>query len=283
MKTFLVWLGLLLAPWVATATDTDSTRVSDAGATDSGNLAKQLANPVANLISIPFEVNYDDNVGPYPDTVGKDKAGRRYQLNIQPVIPVELNKDWNLISRTILPVIGQTDVMPGSGTQRGLGDMVQSFFLSPASPTESGLVWGAGPVLLFPTGTENLLSTRKWGAGPTGVALVTQEEWVYGMLANHLWSYAGAAGRPDVSSTLLQPFVSYLYSDVLSVTLMSESVYNWTSQEWAVPVNLSVSRVMAFGQQMVSLDAGVRYWAQSPSGGAADWGGRIGITFVFPQ
>ena len=127
-------------------------------------LAMQLSNPVAALISVPLQLNYDQDIGPADD-------GDRWLLNVQPVIPFDLNDEWNLISRTILPVVRQSDIFPGAGTQTGVGDVVQSIFFSPKAPTASGWIWGAGPVLLLPTGSNDLLSTDKWGAGPTAVVL----------------------------------------------------------------------------------------------------------------
>lgn len=128
-----------------------------AAAQDADELARQLANPVANLYSLPFQLNYDEGFGP-----GED--GYRYTLNIQPVIPISLNDNWNVISRTIVPVISQTDVIPGS-TQKGYGDIVQSVFFSPKAPTAGGLIWGVGPVFLLPTGSEEF-SADQFGAGP---------------------------------------------------------------------------------------------------------------------
>ena len=126
------------------------------------DLAKSLSNPVAALISVPFQYNYDHNIG-------TDNNGERHTLNIQPVIPISTSEDWNLFSRTILPITHQSDVFPGAGSQTGTGDTVQSLFFSPKEPTASGWIWGAGPVVMLPTGSEDELTADTWAAGPTGV------------------------------------------------------------------------------------------------------------------
>jgi hypothetical protein len=246
-----------------------------ASAADAG-LAQKLANPVAALISVPFQFNYDDGIGPAED-------GSRSVLNIQPVIPFSFGEDWNIISRTILPVIDQSDIFPGAGSQTGLGDMVQSLFLSPKAPTAGGIIWGVGPVFLLPTATDDLLGTGKWGIGPTGVVLRQQGPWTVGGLANHIWSVAGEEDRADVNQTFLQPFVSYTTPDAWTFTLQTESTYNWESEEWAVPVSAVASKVVTIGGQPVSFFAGARYWADSPDVGPEGWGLRFGATLLFPR
>ncbi|WP_373504705.1 transporter [Aestuariivirga sp.] len=244
---------------------------------EDASLAQELSNPIASLISVPFQFNYDQNIGP-------EEEGHRLTLNIQPVIPISLNDDWNVISRTIVPIVSQDDIFPGAGDQFGLGDTVQSLFFSPASPGPSGIIWGAGPVFLVPTGglSDDLLSSEKWGAGPTGVVLKQTGGWTYGALANHIWSFAGDDDRTDVNATFIQPFLSYTTPDAWTFSLNTETTYNWETEEWTVPVNGIVSKLLTFGTQPVSLAAGVRYYVESSDSGPHGWGARLAVTFLFP-
>ena len=239
-------------------------------------LAKKLQNPIAALISVPFQLNYDQNIG-------SEDGGERWTLNIQPVVPIDLNENWNLISRTILPVVWQDDIFPGAGSQSGIGDVVQSLFFSPKAPTEGGWIWGAGPVFLLPTGSDDLLTTDKWGAGPTGVVLRQQGPWTYGALANHVWSFAGDDKRADISSTFLQPFLSYTTPSAVSYALQTESTYDWENEQWSVPIGAIISKVTNIGGQMVSIAGGVRYWAEAPESGPDGWGARLVFTLLFPR
>jgi hypothetical protein len=241
----------------------------------SADLAKKLSNPIASLISVPFQLNYDHGYGPLD--------GDKTTLNIQPVIPISLNADWNLISRTILPVTYQDDIVGPSGSQFGLGDVVQSFFLSPSKPTDGGLIWGVGPVFLIPTATDDLLGGEKWGAGPTVVALKQDGPWTYGVLANHIWSFAGNEDRNDISNTFLQPFLSYTTPTAWTFALNTESTYDWKAKEWSVPINLTVSKLVKVNEQPISLTAGLRYWATAPDNGPEGLGVRLGLTFLFPK
>jgi hypothetical protein len=245
-------------------------------AQDETELSKKLANPVASLVSVPFQVDYDENIGPAED-------GSVWKVNIQPVIPFTLNGDWNLISRTIVPIIDQDDIPVKGLGESGLGDIVQSFFLSPAAPTSGGVIWGVGPVFLLPTASDDMLGTEKWGAGPTAVGLKQAGPWTYGMLANHIESFAGDDKRADVSSTLIQPFLSYITKTKTTFALNTESTYDWESEEWSVPINFSVNQLMGVGKQIFQVGAGVRYWADSPDNGPEGWGGRVQITFLFPK
>jgi hypothetical protein len=239
------------------------------------DLAKKLSNPIASLISLPFQFNYDNGYG-------ADDGDKAF-VNVQPVIPIALNEDWNLISRTILPIAYQNDIVGPSGDQFGLGDISQSLFFSPSKPTSGGLIWGIGPVILLPTATDDLLGGQKWGAGPTAVVLKQFGGWTVGMLANHIWSFAGDSDRSDINATYMQPFVAYTTKEAWTFNLDLESTYNWEADEWSVPINFQVSKLVVIDKQPISLSAGVRYWAESPDSGPDGFGFRTAITFLFPK
>ena len=243
-------------------------------AAQAAELAKKLSNPVAALISVPFQFNADYGIGA--------NNGTRYLTNIQPVIPIDLNPEWNLISRTILPVIVQDDVV-GSSSQSGIGDVLQSVFFSPKAPTADGLIWGAGPVLLLPTASDKVLGGGKWAAGPTVLFLKQQNGWTKGILANHLWSFAGDSSRNSINATYLQPFLSYGgISPGLTVGGSFEATYDWRAKQWTIPFVPNVSQVMKLGGQLVSFSSGVKIYLEKPPGGP-DWGLRIGATLLFPK
>lgn len=266
---FLLACCILIQP--AQAAETSSTEQSS-----DADLAQELSNPVADLITIPIQVNYDRGIGPLDD-------GWKLQTNIQPVIPFSMNDKWNLITRTIMPVTYQKDIFPGSGSDFGLGDINMSLFFSPKEPTSNGLIWGIGPVLLFPTATEPLLGARKWGAGPGIVALTMRGKWTLGLLANHLWSYAGDSDRQDISNTFMQPFVAYTWPSAWSFSFQSETTYNWETENWSVPFNIAISKLVRWGKLPVSLQAGVGYWFESPDSGPEGFRFRFQANFVLPK
>ena len=236
--------------------------------------AMQLANPVANLISVPFQFNYNQNFRP--------RDGDQYLVNIQPVIPVSISADWNLISRTIVPIVSQDDVAPEFGSQLGLGSTLQSFFVSPKRPTAGGLIWGAGPVVLIPTSTADI-DTNQWGAGPTAVALRQTGPWTAGLLANHVWSITDDDDGGDISRTFLQPFVNFTTARATSFGINSEATYDWENEQWLVPINVSVNQLFRIGEQRFQIGGGLRYWLESSKFGPEDLGIRLTVTFLFPR
>jgi hypothetical protein len=236
------------------------------------DLAMQLANPISSLISVPLQSNFDFDVG--------DDDGFRFTLNTQPVVPFSIGERWTLISRTILPTIYQAGVLPGMGDQFGLGDTVQSLFFSPQA-SANGLIWGVGPVLLLPTATDDVLGADQWGAGPTGVLLKQQGAWTYGFLTNHIESVGGSDRRPEVKATFLQPFLSRTNGPI-TYTANFEGSFDHTTDEWTLPLHLTVSKVRRVGTQLVSFGAGLRLFVDAPDN-APQWGIRANITLLYPR
>lgn len=245
-----------------------------AHAGDAIDLSKLPANPIANLISLPLQYNHD--VG-----LGADGRGSRSTLNVQPVFPIALSQDWNLISRSVVPLIRHRS---GRGEiTRGMGDATQSFFFSPNAPSGGGWTWGVGPVVRLPTASEDRLGFQQWGLGPTAVALKkTDNGWIVGALANHVWSVGGDHHRTPISMTFLQPFASHGFAHGRSLSANVEATYDWKRQRWQVPVNVLAGQMVQLNGKRVNFQAGVRYHAASRDVGP-DWGVRVMVTFLFDE
>jgi hypothetical protein len=243
---------------------------------DEAELAKKTLNPVASLISLPMKFDYNSNLGPA-------ETGEQSVLTVQPVIPISIGEDWNLISRSIIPVISLHNIVPGAGTQQGLGDTTQQFYFSPKKPTESGWIWGAGPQFQLSTGASTF-TAGKWGAGPTAVALKQMNGWTYGVLASQMWSISNDSQKSDYSVLFVQPFLAFTTKTYTTAGINTESTYNWKSSQWSVPVNLTLTQILKIGKQPLSLQVGVRYWADTPDGvGPKDFGYRFQLTMLFPK
>ena len=217
--------------------------------------------------------------------------------NIQPVIPISLNKDWNVIVRTILPVVSQHDIFyvenvpknaeidPQNRSQDGLSDTLQSFFFSPKKPGPFGLISGVGPAFLYPTGTHPFLGTGTFSIGPTVVVLKQTGGWTYGALINQLWSVVNEEDRKSVNQMFLQPFLSYTTKTHTTFAINTETTANWNNQpddaKWTIPLNFMVSQVLKIGKQPIQLQVGGRYYADSPCYGP-DWGVRFTLTLLYP-
>lgn len=266
------WMARLLA--VSTAV-LALVAVSAAQPASEEDLAKETQNPVSDLISVPFESNFNFGVGPNDDL--------QYILYVQPVVPFRLSEDWNLITRTIIPLIDQPELGPGVGDVFGLGDIQLSQFLSPAK--SGALIWGIGPIFQFPTATDDALGSDKWSAGPTAAALTIRGPWVAGAVVNHLWSFAGDDDRADVNQTLIQPIVNYNLPGGWFLSSVPYITANWEKDgddRWTVPIGIGVGKVHRFGTQPVSLQLTPYYNVVRPDD-AAEWTLQFRINLLFPK
>lgn len=233
-------------------------------------LAKELSNPVANLISVPIQSNWDVGIGNW--------NGSRMVLNIQPVIPFSLSKKLNLITRWILPVISQIDITSDIPSQAGLSDALISTFFS---PSQSSITWGVGPAFLLPTATDDYLGTKKWGIGPSLVVLKQVNGWTYGGLINNVWSFAGDDERGDVNALFFNPFVGYNWKSGAGITCTAEYTEDWINDKSTVVTQAMFSGVTKFGEQTVALAVGPRIHFAPDN--HADYGVRAVVTLVFPK
>ncbi len=239
----------------------------------SQQLNKDLSNPVAAVMSLPFQLNYDSDIN-------AQDSGYKYRMNFQPVIPFDLGNGATLVTRTIIPIVSQKDLLPSLGSQSGLGDTLFSAFYTPAP--KGGLTWGIGPALLLPTSTDKLLGARRWGIGPTGIVLKQTGPWTFGMLGNHIWDFAGS-GTADINNTLLQPFVSYNTPNLWTFSVQSESTYNWNTKEAGVPINVAALKLVKIGKVPFSIGGGVGYWVKSETNGPEGVRLRLQATMVLPK
>lgn len=261
----------LMSAWPCMAAEPEQGK----GGPSQEELAKLAQNPIANLISIPIQNNFNYNVGAH--------NGNQYVGNFQPVIPFSPTDNWNVITRTIVPVIHQPWLAPEYGDTWGLGDVQFTAFLSPAKP--GGIIWGVGPIMQMPSGTDNSTTAGKWAAGPSAVALKIDGHWVYGGLANYISSFAGQVDRGAVSQWTIQPFVNYNLSDgwyLTSIPLITANMMAEGSDVWTVPVGGGIGKIVHVGKVPLNLQLQGFYNVVHPDAGP-EWSVRLQVQILLPK
>ena len=199
----------------------------------------QLANPIASLRTMPIQLNYDEKIGP-------NDEGSVWRLNVQPVIPFDLNEDWYLITRTIAPIVQQENITAIGDSQFGIGDILQSFFFSPDKTIGNGWTVGGGPVVLYPSATDDSLGAEKWALGPTAVGLKQEGPWTIGALGNHIWSIGGPHGREDINLTYSRALgVLHHDREAATLSLNAETNYDWQAEDWLVPLQFTAEQLLS--------------------------------------
>jgi hypothetical protein len=238
-------------------------------------LAKKLSNPVSDLVSVPFQLNWEQGVGPDDQT--------RFILNVQPVVPFALTPSWNMIAHVIMPLVSQPPLFAGGQPVFGIADIQASLFFSPSG--SGALTCGVGPAISLPSTTVPTLGTEKWSVGPTVVVLKQDGPWTYGALWNQIWSVAGNSTRDDVNQMFLQPFAAYTTANLWTIMLQSESTANWKAvdHKWTVPINLLFAKLSSFGTFPASYQLGFGVFAAKAPDVGPDWKIRAALVILLPR
>ena len=239
-------------------------------------LLQKLANPLAALASLKLDLDFDYHIGPLEE-------GHRTSLLIQPTLPLHLGDQWNLVSRSVLPLIYQEDIFPGASNQTGIGDLTEVVYIAAVQPGRRSWIWGAGPIVRIPTGSEDLTTAKKWCVGPSVAAVRQLEDFTYGLIAAQLWSVGGSGQRPDVKVGSFEAFVTYRAEGLWNLSLHVPCTYDFITHEWIIPVALRVEKLVSFQKNPVTISFGLHYWADSPDSGPHDLAFEFGLTVVFPN
>ena len=277
-----VAFGLTLLPTLSFAEQRveESTLVEQVEMVDEGKgksteeLAKAAQNPIANMISVPFQNNTNLNIGSNDST--------QNILNVQPVWPFELNDDWNVITRTIIPVVSNPDVLTGEGRVGGVGDMLFTAFVSPSGASD--VTWGVGPAVLLPTATEDVLGQDTWAAGISGVVLTMPGNWVIGSLLSNIWTVGG--GEADINLFTWQYFVNYNLDDGWYVVTAPIITANWeadSDHRWTVPIGGGVGKIFRIGKLPINAQLSLYNNVITPDDYGAEWQVRAQIQLMFPK
>ena len=267
MKNKIITIALLILMLVIA-------RVGHGQENGDDDLAKATQNPLASMISLPFQNNTNFGIGPDDDT--------QNILNIQPIWPFSLGEDWNFVTRTIIPVISQPGVAPGESRTNGVGDITFTGWVSPENTGK--WIWGVGGALVLPTATDDALGNDKWSVGPSVVVLTMPGKWVIGSLISNVWS-VGGSGDQDVNFFTWQYFVNYNMDNGWYLTSAPIITANWeadSNNTWTVPFGGGVGRIFRIGKQPLNAQVSAYYNVEKPTSGA-DWQLRLQLQMLFPK
>lgn len=236
-------------------------------------ISKQIANPVSNLIGLPIKNSIDFGIG--------KMNGTRNTTNIQPILPFKVSEKLYLVTRIVLPLVTQYNITYPGSRQSGLSDTQISAYFSPISKNKAGFMWGAGPVITTPTGTNEFLTTKKWGAGPSIVGLIQTDGWTIGTMINQVWSFAGDRNRDEINQMFVEPFVSYNWNSGAGVTVIGEYTQDWEHDRSSMMLQASISGITEIGNQRIQLGIGPRITLFGPSAMRSNFGFTGGITIPF--
>lgn len=257
-------LGIILCGWSAIAFGNDD------------SLAKIAQNPVSDVVTVPFQNNTNFNYGLYHRT--------QDILNIQPVIPIAINSQLNLITRTILPVMHQPELFRRYGIHNGIGDLNPTFLFTPLLSKK--VIWGLGPTFLIPTASQSPLGTGKWGIGPAGVFVINSGQWVVGAITNNIWSFAGQDNRPSVNLLTFQYFINYNLRKgwyLVSAPIINANWQVASKERWTIPFGAGVGRAFKMGNQPMNINLQYFYNVKNPEFIGPESSVRCTVQFLFTK
>ncbi len=257
------------------------------GAKSLSDLNKKLTNPVSSIWSIQFQEN-NFRVSPGPGEGGRWSTN----LILQPVMPVSINDDWNLITRPVLPLfVSQAHPEVGHpsdpGRSTAFGDITLLNLISPGPSLVGQWLLGLGPSWIFPTAPSDFTGQGKYQVGPAALVGYLSDKWIVGALVQDWWSYGGKGGRSETSSMNLQPIAAYFLPDGWSVGYSGNILANWEAERgsnvWTIPIGAQVSKVQKFGKLPIKFALGLQWFPIQPEQYGQDWNVQIQITPVVPK
>ncbi len=281
----LVLIGLLLSLPVTAGAQAEGAAKNDDNTrqqSSTADVAKQLNNPVADIWALNFQFNRY-----YLQGKATDKTREQDVMNFQPVLPVHLTREWNLITRPVIPYLfSSPDFEPGDGWDdtSGFGDIALVSLLSPAE-LNSGFIWGAGPTFIFPTASKDALGQGKYQAGPAAVGLYMGKSWIFGSLAQQWWSFAGDNDRKSTSQANIQYFIQYVFGKSWQIGMAPNILIDWKADRedrFTVPVGLGIGKTVRIGRLPVKFTAEVDYMVVRPDDFGQHWSVRFQMIPVLP-
>lgn len=271
-KVTLLFLGLLLTGTASFARGVGADISTAVSAVSAAGIAKNLANPISNMVAVPIQYNFDRGIG-------QDGAGNNQTVTLQPVVPINLSGGNNFIVRPIVSAAIQNNVDGFSGT--GVGNIQLETFYTPKS--DSSFTWGIGPYLIAPSASGARFGSAQTGAGISAVGLTQSGPWTAGLLLVRSWAIAGSNENGTVNNLYYQPFISYRTKDSWTFGVDLESSFNYDVRRTASQITASVSKLVMIGDQPISFAFGPKYNVGSVPGGPEGWGARATVTFIFSK
>jgi len=282
-------LGTILSVcplWATEPPAVPSASGDEAGIQSLTEVNKKMTNPTSNLWYLNFQQNN------YRLDMGEDQGDRwNSNLNFQPVMPVALTEDYNLVTRPVIPLfISQPHPNSENPTEvdrtTGLGDITLMFNIAARPHLSGNWLLGLGPTFIFPAASTDATGQGKWQVGPSGIVGYLSKNWILAAFVQQWWSFAGDDSRASTNWMNLQPIATYFLHDGWSIGYSGNILANWEvngDNRWTVPIGLGVSKVVKFGKLPVKITLAGQYMPIHPDELGQKWNIQLTFAPVIPQ